>query len=100
MLLHQTSMGQNLVNSVGWDDWEQYQCWAISCGCDKSPKPAVFGMIFAEVVYVLWMERNIRIFEKVFGNGDSIAREIAYVSDVRAPVRLQQPKLLGLSKNV
>ncbi|XP_059306153.1 uncharacterized protein LOC132057530 [Lycium ferocissimum] len=38
----------------------------------------------------VWTERNLRIFEQRFRDWDSIAREVASVSSVRAPPGLQQ----------
>ncbi|PHU11363.1 hypothetical protein BC332_18293 [Capsicum chinense] len=40
-----------------------------------------------EVIYGIWNEKNLRVFQQQYREMDSIAREIAYVCNVRAPPR-------------
>ncbi|XP_059285119.1 uncharacterized protein LOC132038471 [Lycium ferocissimum] len=77
-------------DSYSYTCWEQYLDWAVSCAKGKSQRAVVFKIVFAETVYAIWVERNLRVFEKRFRDGDSIAREVAYVSNVRAPVGVKQ----------
>ncbi|KAG5598895.1 hypothetical protein H5410_030265 [Solanum commersonii] len=44
-------------------------------------------MIYADITNGIWSEKNQRIFEKRRKPWETIAREIIYVSCVRAPPR-------------
>lgn len=41
-------------------------------------------MVYAKVVYMDWMERNFRVFENKTRQSDAVAKEIAYICNVRA----------------
>lgn len=51
-------------------------------------------MIYTEYVHSIWIERNVRIFENVYRNNESLARDIACVCSVRAPTRIRKEVLM------
>ncbi|XP_075083705.1 uncharacterized protein LOC142167450 [Nicotiana tabacum] len=67
--------------TIGWD---QHVAWIIQNVKGRTQQAHIFKSVYAECVYAIWMERNQRIFEKKSRNWEIIAREIAYLSNVRA----------------
>lgn len=47
-------------------------------------KASIFRMVYAETSYALWIERNTRIFDQRYCNSDVLAREIAYICNVKS----------------
>ncbi|XP_060200141.1 uncharacterized protein LOC132628374 [Lycium barbarum] len=74
--------------------WGQYVQWAVQNSKEKSQDATIFKLVFAEVVNAIWLERNARVFEKRRRHWEALAREVAFVSCVRASVgsrtKLQQ----------
>ncbi|WMV59396.1 hypothetical protein MTR67_052781 [Solanum verrucosum] len=60
--------------------WEQHIQWTISNAKEKSKKAQMFKMMYAEITYGIWNERNQRIFKKRKQPWETIAKEIIYVS--------------------
>ncbi|KAK4738937.1 hypothetical protein R3W88_002634 [Solanum pinnatisectum] len=65
--------------------WEQHIQWTINNTKRKSKEAQVFKMMYAEITYGIWNERNRRIFETRLQQWETIAKEIIYVSCVRGP---------------
>ncbi|XP_060194981.1 uncharacterized protein LOC132624179 [Lycium barbarum] len=65
-------------------NWEQYVQWAVQNNKGKSQDGTIFKLVFAEVVNAIWLERNARVFEKRRRYWEALAREVAFVSCVRA----------------
>ncbi|XP_075083478.1 uncharacterized protein LOC142167219 [Nicotiana tabacum] len=64
--------------------WEQQIQWALKSAKGRSQSAQAFKTIYAEVSYAVWIERNKRVFEGVSKEVDNIARNIAYLCNVRA----------------
>ncbi|XP_070033050.1 uncharacterized protein [Nicotiana tomentosiformis] len=79
------------MNTVGG---QQHQQEIISRSKGKSPVAQHFKMMYAEYVYSIWIERNMRIFEKVYRASESLTRDIACVCSARAPVRIRRDVLM------
>lgn len=60
-------------------DGEQHNQWIITCSKGKSQQAQVFKIVFAEVVYQIWNERNLRVFEQRSRQWKIIAKEITYI---------------------
>ncbi|KAH0755220.1 hypothetical protein KY290_025490 [Solanum tuberosum] len=69
--------------------WDQHLDWMIANSKGHSQGAQVFRMVYSETIYAIWMERNFCIFEKRGREWESIAKEIAYVSCVRAPPKIR-----------
>lgn len=78
-------MQSSTYNANTWD--EHMQCVIINAK-GKSQKAQIFKMVYAETTSEIWKERNMKIFEKRNQSWEAIAREIIYVSCVRAPPRI------------
>jgi len=70
-------------------NWPQFVHWFIDQAKGKSPRAHIFKMTLAEMFYVLWLERNARIFGNTFCTSDKLLRSIAYTCNVRAPPRVR-----------
>lgn len=55
----------------------------------ESQASQIFRVVYAECVHSIWIERNKRVFEKSSRGWESIAREIAYICNVRASPRIK-----------
>ncbi|XP_059295381.1 uncharacterized protein LOC132048701 [Lycium ferocissimum] len=64
--------------------WGNHLTWVLQCGKGKSHRARIFRMVYAEGIHSIWIERNQRLFEKRSRDVASIAREIAYICNVRA----------------
>ncbi|XP_070057136.1 uncharacterized protein [Nicotiana tomentosiformis] len=69
--------------------WEQQIQWALKSAKGRSQSAQAFKTIYAEVSYAVWIERNKRVFEGVSKEVDNIARNIAYLCNVRASPRIR-----------
>ncbi|XP_060212153.1 uncharacterized protein LOC132639746 [Lycium barbarum] len=69
--------------------WLQHLEWLINRGKGKSEQARLFRMVCAEVTNSVWTERNARIFEQRSREVERVAREIAYICNVRATPSLQ-----------
>ncbi|XP_075106790.1 uncharacterized protein LOC142179811 [Nicotiana tabacum] len=49
---------------LGFIDWHQFLQWVVMCAKGKSQHAQVFKVVYAEVAYQIWIERNKRIFEQ------------------------------------
>ncbi|XP_070031558.1 uncharacterized protein [Nicotiana tomentosiformis] len=67
--------------------WDQHLQWIIKQGKGKSNKASIFRMIYVETSYALWIERNTRIFEQRYCDSAVLAREIAYICNIRVAAR-------------
>ncbi|XP_075079754.1 uncharacterized protein LOC142164998 [Nicotiana tabacum] len=72
------------------EEWNQHIDWAIKCAKGKSQQAQVFKLVYAECIYVIWMERNHRVFEKKSRSWETIVREIVYICYVRAGPRVKE----------
>ncbi|XP_070014563.1 uncharacterized protein LOC142175548 [Nicotiana tabacum] len=66
------------------DNWGQHQEWITQRAKGRSYGAQLYIMVYAEVTHGVWIERNMRIFQQRSRSADSIAREIAYICNVRA----------------
>uniref|UniRef100_A0A1S4C8E5 Reverse transcriptase zinc-binding domain-containing protein n=1 Tax=Nicotiana tabacum TaxID=4097 RepID=A0A1S4C8E5_TOBAC len=71
----------------GFTNWQQFSQWSVICAKGKTQHAQVFRMVYAEVAYHIWMERNRRIFEQKSRVWEQITKEIAYVVSVRVTPR-------------
>lgn len=51
---------------------EQYHNWGIGYAKGRTQKAVAFKLFVSEEVYAIWMERNLRNFEKRFSDGGSL----------------------------
>nr|XP_009597535.1 uncharacterized protein LOC104093492 [Nicotiana tomentosiformis] len=61
--------------------------WIIKQGKGKFNKASIFRMIYAEISYALWIERNTRTFEQRSRDNAVLAGEIAYICNIRVAAR-------------
>ncbi|XP_016507914.1 uncharacterized protein LOC107825558 [Nicotiana tabacum] len=61
----------------GLNSWNQHWRWAMENAKGKSQADATFKMIYAEIIHMIWCERNNRVFEKAGRDVEEIARTIA-----------------------
>ncbi|XP_060185419.1 uncharacterized protein LOC132614883 [Lycium barbarum] len=75
--------------------WEHHLTWAVANAREKSQNAQLFRILYAEYTYALWEERNQRTFENRSRQWDQIAKEIALMCNMRAPLgprtKLQHP---------
>lgn len=74
--------------------WDQHLKWAIQNGKGRSQEAKMFKLVYAETIHAIWLERNQRILEKESKEGERLAREIAYICNIRASENIR--KLLQL----
>lgn len=43
--------------------WEEHLKWLITSSKGKSTKVQLFKMVYAEIVYLIWSEKNLKAFE-------------------------------------
>lgn len=76
------------------ETWEKHLEKIITHSKGKSINAQLFKMIYTEFVYAIWIERNMRIFEEKRRQWELIAKEIAYMVNLRATekgrIKLQQ----------
>ncbi|XP_019238418.1 PREDICTED: uncharacterized protein LOC109218508 [Nicotiana attenuata] len=58
------------------DYWDQHVQWVIQCAKGRSRGAQLYKMVYAEITHVMWIERNMKIFEKRSRGVDSIAQEL------------------------
>ncbi|XP_019241615.1 PREDICTED: uncharacterized protein LOC109221601 [Nicotiana attenuata] len=66
------------------DNWDQHVQWVIQWAKGMTHRVQLYRMVYAEISHVTWIERNLRLFKKRSRRVDSIAREVAYICNVRA----------------
>ncbi|XP_019264507.1 PREDICTED: uncharacterized protein LOC109242131 [Nicotiana attenuata] len=83
-------------DQVSYSNWQHHLQWIIKKAKGKSNQANICRLVFTEVSYALWLERNNRIFENRYRHCDSIVREIAYICNVRVEpkARIQLQKYL------
>lgn len=87
-----------MAQSESMDTWKTNECkeMAITSIGDRQQSKREnsncidIKMIYTEFVYSIWIERNMRMFEKVHRNSDSIARDIVCACSVRAPTKVRE----------
>ncbi|XP_049372487.1 uncharacterized protein LOC125837396 [Solanum verrucosum] len=67
----------------------QFIQWGNKHGKGKTTTTQIFKIILVEGVYGVWIEQNIRIFEKKSKTEENVAKEIAYVTISRAPTSIK-----------
>ncbi|XP_075109142.1 uncharacterized protein LOC142180934 [Nicotiana tabacum] len=72
------------IQPHGRKSWDQHWRWAMKNAKGKSQAAAAFKIVYAEIIHLIWCERNNRVFEKTRRDVDDIARTIACVCNVRA----------------
>ncbi|KAG5608427.1 hypothetical protein H5410_019708 [Solanum commersonii] len=68
--------------SLTGNTWEQFMTGVIQRAKGKSQQAQIFKMIYTEFVHGIWVERNMRIFEKQHRHWEAIARDIACICSV------------------
>ncbi|KAH0756925.1 hypothetical protein KY290_020418 [Solanum tuberosum] len=68
--------------SLTGNTWEQFMTGVIQRAKGKSQQAQIFKMIYTEFVHGIWIERNMRIFEKQHRHWEAIARDIACICSV------------------
>nr|XP_016511837.1 PREDICTED: uncharacterized protein LOC107828951 [Nicotiana tabacum] len=68
----------------GGSNWELQFHEIIKSIQGKTTKAKLIKMIYAEVIYTVWKERNSRVFEGVDRDCEGVAKEIACVCSCRA----------------
>ncbi|XP_019241491.1 PREDICTED: uncharacterized protein LOC109221464 [Nicotiana attenuata] len=71
-------------------NWDQHLQWIINKAKAKSSRASIFRLVVTEVSYALWMERNTLIFEQRYRSSEVLAREIAYICNVRVVPRARK----------
>ncbi|KAH0698462.1 hypothetical protein KY284_012677 [Solanum tuberosum] len=76
---------------IKWGDcpvstWEEILAWSIKRAKGKSQTAKLFKMVFTEYTYAIWIERNQRLFEQKSKSVETIAKDLAYICNVRAPL--------------
>ncbi|XP_060210458.1 uncharacterized protein LOC132637380 [Lycium barbarum] len=71
-------------------NWEQHLRWVVASSKGKTQAAQIFRLAYAETIYALWIERNQRVFDKKTRPWSIVAKEIAYMCNVRAPVCIRQ----------
>lgn len=74
---------------LGSQSWEQHFQWILGNAKGKSRAVQLFKVIYAECVHSLWIKRNLNVFEHTNRSWDTLAKEISYVCNVRAPIRIR-----------
>ncbi|XP_019266292.1 PREDICTED: uncharacterized protein LOC109243766 [Nicotiana attenuata] len=69
--------------------WNQLLCWFMGKAKKKTTEGQLMRMVLAETVYSIWVERNHRVFEKMYRDRQSIVREIIYICNIRAVGKLK-----------
>ncbi|KAH0722878.1 hypothetical protein KY290_005534 [Solanum tuberosum] len=69
-------MSRPMYNAI---TWEQHLQWTINNGKGNSKEAQVFKMMYAEITYGIWNERNRRTFETRRQQWETIAKEIIYL---------------------
>ncbi|WMV19835.1 hypothetical protein MTR67_013220 [Solanum verrucosum] len=85
---------ERIMNWLTWQwnsttTWDDHLTWCIIRAKGKSLNAQIFKMVYAELVYGIWIERNRRIFENKGRQSEEIAKEIAFTCNVRAPLRIK-----------
>lgn len=75
---------------VPYNIWDQYVLGILSSVKEKTQTAQIFKLVYSAYVYVIWIERNQKIFEKKSKNYESITEEIDYICSVRANRRLSK----------
>ncbi|XP_055826334.1 uncharacterized protein LOC129894699 [Solanum dulcamara] len=70
-------------------NWDQFLKWCIRHGKVKVVATQIFKIILAKCVYAIWIERNNRVFQKKSSSVEYMAKEIAYITIVRAKSTLR-----------
>ncbi|XP_015158848.1 uncharacterized protein [Solanum tuberosum] len=77
--------------------WDTHLAWIILCAKGRSLNAQIFKMIYDEITYAIWMERNRKIFENTRRQCEDLAKEIVYICNVRASslvkTKIQQLKI-------
>lgn len=60
----------------------QYNQDIINRSKGKSQPAQIFKLVYTEFIHSIWIERNMRIFEKVHRSSEAIAREISCICSV------------------
>ncbi|XP_060210860.1 uncharacterized protein LOC132637849 [Lycium barbarum] len=69
--------------------WGQQENWIVANTKGKSQAAQILKLVYTEFVHVVWQERNQRTFENKSKQWGVLAREIAYVSNVRASLGIR-----------
>ncbi|KAK4713530.1 hypothetical protein R3W88_019437 [Solanum pinnatisectum] len=69
--------------------WEEVLTWSIKRAKGKSQASKIFKMVFAEYTYAIWIVRNHRLFEQRSKSVETIAKDLAYICNVRATPDIQ-----------
>ncbi|XP_060216245.1 uncharacterized protein LOC132643729 [Lycium barbarum] len=77
------------ILSLAATTWESHLQWIITKAKGKSKAAQLFRMAYAEFVHAVWLERNQKTFEDRKRDWTVLAREIAYICNVRAPLGLR-----------
>lgn len=90
--IYTTNVWRRIVRWQKWQwnqktNWEEHLAWMIQSSRGRSVKTQIFKMVYAEMVYLIWAERNRRIFEKKSSQVEDIAKQIACISNIRAQNR-------------
>ncbi|XP_019240555.1 PREDICTED: uncharacterized protein LOC109220547 [Nicotiana attenuata] len=72
---------------LGNGNWQRFLQWSINQAKGKSAYAMIFRMMYAEVVYHIWLERNRRIFEEKSRNEEQISKDITYIVSARVTPR-------------
>ncbi|XP_019226445.1 PREDICTED: uncharacterized protein LOC109207898 [Nicotiana attenuata] len=70
-------------------NWVQHLEWSLQHAKGKTKRAKIFRLVYAEIAHVIWIERNLRIFEKRARDWTTIAREVAYICNIRATAGIQ-----------
>lgn len=75
------------IQNITVGDWEHHVQEVTRRAKGKSQAAQLFQMLYTEAVHCIWIKRNKRIFEKESVGWERVAKEIACVCCVQAPLR-------------
>ncbi|XP_070018183.1 uncharacterized protein [Nicotiana sylvestris] len=70
--------------------WEQHLEWRVQSAKGNTNSAKIFRMVYAEISHAIWIEKNLRIFEKRARERNAIAREVAHICNIRATIDIQR----------
>lgn len=80
------------IQSGASPTWEQHLRWVIENSKGKSQKTQLFKIIYSELTYNIWIERNRRIFEKRSRSWETLPKKL--------PLQLVSPGLIACLTNL
>lgn len=85
MMMHQ-AMGWIGVTQPTFQSWDRFIQWVVAKAKGRTARAHAMKLIFAEVCYCVWLERNSRIFTNMSKCVSQLLRNTAYICHVRSHI--------------